>query len=156
MASARFGGSDLGSDYTQQEYTLDLRGYQSFSKNLVLAGQFLTTRIEGDDPFFILPRLGGDSGLRGYRGGLYLDRTRTLGRLELRRSRLWKRLGAVAFAGIGDVAPSPEKLSLSGQLWSAGFGFRYLLDAQERVNVRLDFGFGNGDSGFYLSLGEAF
>jgi hypothetical protein len=62
----------------------------------------------------------------------------------------------VVFAGLGDVAPSPTKLTLAAELWSAGFGFRYRLDDRERVNVRLDFGFGNGDSGFFLSLGEAF
>ncbi len=156
QAVARFGGSDMGSDYTYQEYTLDLRGYWTVGEITVLAGQYLTTRLEGDVPFFILPRLGGDTALRGYRGGLYMDQTRALGRLELRRSHLWGRLGMVAFAGIGDVAPSPEKLTLGSELWSAGFGLRYMLDPKERVNIRMDIGFGNGDSGFYLSLGEAF
>jgi len=156
QATARFAGSDLGSDYTTQEYILDLRRYWPVGRNLVLAGQYLTTRLEGEPPFFLLPRLGGDSRLRGYRGGLYMDQTRALARLELRRSHLWGRLGAVVFAGAGDVAPSPAKLTTSAELWSAGFGFRYMLDQKERLNLRLDFGFGNGDSGFYLSLGEAF
>lgn len=156
QATARFAGSGLGSDFTTQEYTLDLRGYRSLSPDLVLAGQYLTTQMHGDPPFFIMPRLGGDTGLRGYRGGLYLDRTRALARLELRRSRLWGALGAVVFAGAGDVARTPHKLTLGAQLWSAGFGLRYMMDQTERVNVRVDFGFGNGDSGFFLSLGEAF
>ncbi len=156
QAGARFGGTDLGSDYTFQEYTLDLRGYWTVGADLVLAGQYLTTRLEGEAPFFALSRLGGDMGLRGYRGGLYLDQTRAFGRLELRRSHLWGPLGAVVFAGIGDVAPSPQKLTLGSGLWSAGFGLRYMLDPEERVNIRVDFGFGQGDPGFYLSLGEAF
>ncbi len=155
-AGARFGGTDLGSDYTYQEYTLDLRGYWPLGEYTVLAGQYLTTRLEGEAPFFAMPRLGGNDGLRGYRGSLFMDKTRALGRLEMRRSRLWGPLGAVVFAGIGDVAPSPGKLTLGGELWSAGFGLRYMLDPNERVNIRIDFGFGNGDSGFYLSLGEAF
>jgi len=156
QATARFAGSDLGSDYTTQEYTLDLRGYWTVGQDLVLAGQYLTTRLEGDAPFFIMPRLGGDTGLRGYRAGLYMDQTRALSRVELRRSHLWGHLGVVAFAGIGDVATSPTKLTLAGELWSAGFGLRYMLDDKERVNLRMDFGFGNGDTGFFLSLGEAF
>jgi len=151
-----FGGSGLGSDYTFREYTMDLRGYWNVGEDLVLAGQSLTTHLEGDAPFFILPRLGGETALRGYRGGLYMDQTRALGRVELRRNHLWKSLGVVVFAGIGDVAPSLEKLTLGGKLWSTGFGLRYLLDPEEKVNLRLDYGFGNGDSGFYLSLGEAF
>jgi len=156
QANARFGGSSLGSDFTYEEYTLDLRGYRTIAPNLVLAGQYLTTSLEGDAPFYILPRLGGNSGLRGYRGGLYMDKTRALARVELRRSKLWKSLGMVAFAGIGDVAPAPSKLTLAGNLWSAGLGFRFMVDSRERVNLRVDFGFGNDDSGFYISLGEAF
>jgi hypothetical protein len=69
---------------------------------------------------------------------------------------IFKRFGAVAFAGIGDVAPSPSRLTLSKQLWSAGFGLRFAFDETEMVNIRVDFGWGNGDSGFFLSLGEAF
>ncbi len=153
---ARFGGSGIGSDYNYQEYSLDLRKYWTVGENTVLAGQYLAKHFAGDVPFFSLPRLGGNDGLRGYRGALYSDQSRTLGRLELRRSQIWRGLGAVVFAGIGDVAPSPEKLTLANELWTAGFGLRYMLDAKEKVNVRLDFGFGNGDSGFYLSLGEAF
>ncbi len=156
QATARFAGRDLGSAYTYQEYTLDLRQYWQVGDKTVLAGQLLATHLEGDAPFFILPRLGGDNGLRGYRGGLYVDDTRALSRLELRRAGLWGHLGAVAFAGVGDVAPSPRNLTLAAELWSAGFGFRYMLDQKERVNLRVDFGFGNGDSGFFLSLGEAF
>jgi outer membrane protein assembly factor BamA len=156
QVSARFGGTALGSDYTIEEYNLDLRRYWTVGQNWVLAGQYLTTRIEGDAPFFVMPRLGGDSGLRGYRGGLYLDATRALLRFELRRSHLWGRMGAVVFAGAGDVAPTPAKLTLAGELWTTGFGLRYMVDEKERVNIRIDYGFGNGDSGFFLSLGEAF
>jgi len=31
-----------------------------------------------------------------------------------------------------------------------------VLSHEEMVNIRVDFGFGNDDSGFFLSLGEAF
>jgi len=31
-----------------------------------------------------------------------------------------------------------------------------MIDPDERVNLRVDIGAGNGDGGFYLSLGEAF
>jgi hypothetical protein len=156
QAIARFGGAGLGNDYTYQEHTLDLRKYATLRPNLVVAIQCLATSMVGEPPFFLLPRLGGDSGLRGYRGSLYLDRTLALARCEVRRGQLWGRLGAVAFAGIGDVAPSVARLTLSKRLWAAGFGVRYLVDQREKVNVRVDVGFGNGDSGFFLSLGEAF
>lgn len=156
QTSLRWAGPALGSAYDYREWEVDLRGYRTVGRNLVLAGQLLMTSLAGDPPFFVLPRLGGDEGLRGYRGGLYLDRTRALARAELRRSRVWGRLGAVLFAGIGDVAPASGELTLAGRLWTLGGGLRFMLNEKERVNIRLDFGTGNGDSGAFLSLGEAF
>jgi hypothetical protein len=156
QAIARFAGGGLGSDYTMTELDLDLRGYRNLGPALVLAGQARIVRQTGEVPFFAMPRLGGDTGLRGYRGGLYRDRTCALARAELRRDRLWGQLGAVAFAGIGDVSPDPGDLTFAARLWTVGGGLRYMVDAKERVNIRLDVGLGNGDSGFFLSLGEAF
>jgi len=146
----------FGSDYRFNQFYADFRGYLSAGEKTVLAAQLLGTGLDGDPPFFSFPRLGGENGLRGYRGGLYLDKTRVLGRVEYRRDRIVGRFGGVLFAGIGDVASSVGRLTLAGNLWSAGFGFRYIWDEVEKLKVRLDFGFGNGDSGFYLSLGEAF
>lgn len=39
---------------------------------------------------------------------------------------------------------------------SYGFGFRYLLDRKEGINLRFDFGYGKNSSGFYFTAGEAF
>ncbi len=146
----------FGSDYRFNRFSADFRGYLPLGEDSVLAAQLLGTGLDGDPPFFVYPRLGGEGGLRGYRGGLFLDMTRVLGRVEYRRDRIMGRFGGVLFAGIGDVAPDVGKLTLAGNLWSAGFGLRYLWDEAENLKIRLDFGFGNGDSGFYLSLGEAF
>jgi len=153
---ARWARDGFGSDYDFNEFNADLRGYVSLGERTVLAGQLLGSRLEQDVPFFVLPKLGGEYGLRGYRGGLYRDNVRVLGRAEIRRDAVWKRLGVVGFAGLGDVAPTPGKVTTTGSLWTAGFGLRYLLDRGEKVKIRLDFGWGNGDSGFYLSLGEVF
>ncbi|MCB1183228.1 BamA/TamA family outer membrane protein [bacterium] len=152
----RFAGKALGSDYALDEVVVDLRGYRSLGPDLILAGQTLLTRQTGAVPFWALPRLGGDEGLRGYRGALYRDRTCALARAELRRDALWGRLGGVVFAGVGDVAPDPSALTLAGRLWTVGGGLRFMIDTRERVNIRADVGFGNGDAGFFLSLGEAF
>ena len=62
----------------------------------------------------------------------------------------------VFFAGWGDVASRPDQLVLNSGLWTVGCGLRFTLDRQEQVKLRLDYGLGNGDSGFYLTLGEAF
>jgi outer membrane protein assembly factor BamA len=146
----------FGSDFRYNRFAGDFRGYLATNDKTVWATQLLATGLDGGPPFYVLPRLGGDEGLRGYRGGLYMDKTRVLGRVEYRRDRLVRRFGGVLFAGIGDVAPSLDKLTLAGGLWTAGFGVRYIWDEAEKLKIRLDFGWGNGDSGFYLSLGEAF
>jgi outer membrane translocation and assembly module TamA len=153
---AHWARDGFGSDYAYEMYELDLRGYRALGDRMVLAGQFMGTSLDGAPPFYMLPRLGGEQGLRGYRGSLYRDRTAALGRVELRRAEIWNRFGAVVFGGIGDVAPRVSKLTLAKRLWTAGFGLRFAWDETEKVNVRLDFGWGNGDSGFFLSLGEAF
>jgi hypothetical protein len=145
-----------GSDYDFNQFTVDFRGYRALGKNTVWAAQLLATGLDGDPPFFTFPRLGGEEGLRGYRGGLYLDKTRVLGRVEYRREGVIGRFGGVLFGGIGDVAAHLDALTLAGNLWTAGLGVRYLWDEREKLKVRLDYGWGNGDSGFYLSLGEAF
>lgn len=146
----------LGSDYDFNQFTGDFRGYRAMGEKTVWAAQLLATGLDGDPPFFYYPRLGGEDGLRGYRGGLYLDKTRVLGRVEYRRSEIIGRFGGVLFAGIGDISPHLGDLTLAANLWSAGLGIRYLWDEGEKLKIRLDFGWGNGDSGFYLSLGEAF
>ena len=153
---ARTSSSTFGSDYSFNQFIADFRGYIPLGENSMLAGQLTGTKLDGDPPFFSFPLLGGEEGLRGYRAGLFRDKTRALGRVEYRRDRILGRFGGVMFAGIGDVAPSVDKLTLAGNLWTAGFGVRYLLDEAERLKIRLDFGWGNGDSGFYLTLGEAF
>ena len=152
----RTSSGTFGSDYSFNQFIADFRGYIPLGENSMLAGQLTGTKLDGDPPFFSFPLLGGEEGLRGYRAGLFRDKTRALGRVEYRRDRILGRFGGVMFAGIGDVAPSVDKLTLAGNLWTAGFGVRYLLDEAERLKIRLDFGWGNGDSGFYLTLGEAF
>lgn len=148
--------SGLGSDYHLTETLINLRHYFSLGTSGSLAFQAHLMSHRGDSPFFALPRLGGFDGLRGYLSGRYTDQTRFFVRGEWRSREFWKGLGAAVFAGMGDVAPSVDKLSSSAQLYTFGFGLRYTLNQQEQVKVRVDMGFGNGDQGFYLGLGEAF
>jgi hypothetical protein len=148
--------SAFGSDYTLTETVIDLRHYVPIGGAGSLAFQANIISQDGDAPFFKLPRLGGFDGMRGYMGGRYTDQARFFVRTEWRTYEFWKGLGATVFAGYGDVAPAWDKLSTAAELYTVGFGLRYTLNAQEQVKVRMDMGFGNGDQGFYLGLGEAF
>lgn len=39
---------------------------------------------------------------------------------------------------------------------AAGVGVRYQLSKQQRLNIRVDFAVGDGSTGVYFNLGEAF
>ena len=145
-----------GSDYHYTESFVDLRRYWPTGERSSLALQAVGRDIDGVAPFFRLPRLGGQNGLRGYAGGRFIDDTMVMVRTEWRTGPVWKRFGAVAFAGMGDVAPGVGDLTTAAGLTTWGLGLRWLVNTEEKVNVRMDFGFGKDDSGFYLSLGEAF
>ncbi len=138
-------------------YRANLRGYVSLWPGHVLAGQFYGNTITGTVPFFRLNDLGGDDGgLRGYPRGRFVDKTMVNAQVEYRLERIWKRLGAVAFAGLGDLAARPEELALGQALYSYGLGLRFTIERQQKLNIRMDYALGEGYSGFYLTLGEAF
>ncbi|HPF69968.1 MAG TPA: BamA/TamA family outer membrane protein [Candidatus Krumholzibacteria bacterium] len=156
QGSVGFSGDGLGGDYTYTDATIDLRTYHPLGEGGALAGQVLLRSLDGTAPFFELPTLGGQSGLRGYQGARFRDAALALARVEWRSGPVWKRFGGVLFAGMGDVAPSAGRLTTAAGLTTVGLGLRWMVNPAEKVNIRMDFGFGNGDSGFYLSLGEAF
>jgi hypothetical protein len=62
------------------------------------------------------------------------------------RMPLWRRLGAAAFGGLG-------QLGLNRFKYSVGWGLRYNINPKERLNLRLDLGF---TSGTCVTIGEAF
>jgi hypothetical protein len=67
-----------------------------------------------------------------------------------------KRIGAVAFAGVGEVMPSLNALTFENLLPSGGVGLRYVLAEQNHVALRFDVAWGREGGQFYLTVGEAF
>lgn len=153
-ASRTMDASGNGNDYST--LSLDLRGYLPVRSG-VMALRALGIASGEAPPFDLMPRLGGQSLLRGYFGGRYRDRS--LGALEAElRSGMWKRLRAVLFAGAGQVADVPGDMQFAALHPGAGFGLRFLLNRGEEFNLRLDYGWGFDveSSGFYIGFGEAF
>jgi len=149
FANAWFGDSGFGL------YTLDLRQYFPVARTHVVALRALGGASSGEPPFDQYPQLGGDSLLRGYYEGRYRDRVLLAFQAEYRAPLFW-RIGAVGFAGAGQVAPDFGSLGLDRFWFSGGAGLRFLLARKEGLNMRMDFAIAEGSSGFYLSLGEAF
>ncbi|WP_392339093.1 BamA/TamA family outer membrane protein [Moritella marina] len=119
----------------------------------VLAWQVHGRFTQGDVPWDQLSALGGGGLLRGYNSGRYRDEQMLLAQVEYRLN-LPGRHGMVFWGGAGGLADNIDKLSADELLPTAGVGYRF--EVKPKVNLRLDMGFGNGDSGFYFNVNEAF
>jgi outer membrane protein assembly factor BamA len=145
----------LGADFEFNQTTLDLRRYLPIGESRVVALRALGIASGGTVPFQLMPQLGGDQLLRGYFGGRFRERQLLAAQAEF-RSRVWKRLGLVAFAAAGQVARDLDGLGIDRFRYSGGLGLRFLLISQEGMNLRADFGFGEDQSAFYIGFGEVF
>ena len=145
----------LGSDYDFNQYILDLRRYFPLAKDQVLGIQFYNNNTGGYPPFYRLPALGGGVLMRGYYQGRYRDQNYMMAQLEYRMI-VWWRVGLAVFTATGDVAPQLRDFQLNEFKYSAGFGLRFVLDVIEKLDMRLDFGFGKKTSGVYVAIQEAF
>lgn len=145
-----------GSNFNYTNVVFDLRKYIPVFNNKVLAFQLYSFNNTGEVPIRSLASFGGASRMRGYYDGRYKDKDMLEFQGEYRFP-VYKRIGAVAFAGGGTVGNSFTDYSLSDLKFSYGAGLRIALDKREKLNLRLDYGIGQGkNNGFYLQLGEAF
>ena len=145
----------IGSKYTFTSWKINLRNYISLSENTVFAAQIYGEFLSGNPPFYKLPRLGGAHIMRGYLRGRFRDKNYYAIQSEL-RTHIWKNFGAVIFISMGDVSPSFNSFKLVNAKYSYGFGLRYRFDKKEKLDVRVDFGFGKNSSGVYFGIEQAF
>jgi outer membrane protein assembly factor BamA len=145
----------LGSSYDFTRYRLDVRKYFPLFSSHVLAFQSYFSLITGNPPFQMLSLMGGQNWMRGYYRGRFRDKNMIVLQLEYRMPLFWK-FGIVGFVGFGDVADKVDNFVLTDFKYSAGFGFRYLLSREEKINVRLDFGFCKESFCVYIAVSEAF
>jgi outer membrane protein assembly factor BamA len=156
-AASLFAFEGIGSDYKFSKFSLDVRKFFPIGKQkksvlgLNLYGEF----TGGDIPFFQLSYLGGGKRMRGYLEGRYRDKHHAMMQAEYRFPIFW-RFGGVVFASTGGVAPQVGGVFNDLRL-AYGGGIRFLLNKEEGANIRIDYGVGaKGNSGFYLTIGEAF
>ncbi len=146
-------------DYSFINFFVDARYYTTvFSKKDILALQAWYNYTGGNSiPFYVLPRLGGDSRLRGIKHeNLYRDHNAYYFQLEGRRHLFW-RIGGVLFAGVGEVNASLTDFQFKTVRYVFGIGGRFQPFKNEKLNLRLDIGKGPGSQyAAYLAVGEAF
>lgn len=159
----------MGSEYDFTRVDIDFRTYFLAFKKHVLAFQMLFVNTWGNSPFETMALLGGKTIMRGHYEGRFRDNFLYAGQLEYRlpigrsdwidnREKIpfKERWGVVGFVGVGDVATSFSEIELNKIKSSVGFGIRYLVLPKERINVRIDFGFGTQNPGLYFNIREAF
>jgi len=154
VSASTFGGG-LGSDYGFTRYNLDVRQYLPVLSSHVVAFQGYMNIITGDPPFNMMSLFGGGELMRGYYEGRYRDKSMVAFQAEYRMP-VWRRFGLACFLGVGDVSDTMSHFAWRDFKHSVGFGFRYLLSPEEKVNVRCDVAYGRHSSGFYITLLEAF
>ncbi len=137
--------------FTSTEVIVD--NFRPLWQGAILATDLHGLFHNGDVPWTMLSQIGSPFRMRGYYEGRYRDKNMVEVQAELRQ-KLWRRFGGVVWAGAGTIFPKFDEFKVSHTLLNCGLGVRWEL--KSRVNVRLDWGFGKGQTGAVLSLYEAF
>jgi outer membrane protein assembly factor BamA len=138
-----------------QSILLSYNKYIGFGSRNVLAVRGSACSVWGSAPFYDLCLLGMSKDLRGYEIGRFRDRRFLAGQIEYRRELFW-RLGAVAFAGAGEVGKKFSDFNTSDIVPGGGVGIRLLLAKKTHVNLRVDYAWGKDSHALYIGVMEAF
>jgi outer membrane protein assembly factor BamA len=106
-----------------------------------------------NSPWPLKEALGGANRMRGYYTGRYIDNNIISAQIEIRQH-LFNRFGCAAWVGAGTVFPEFKEFEFDNILPTYGFGIRW--EFKHNMNLRVDYGFGKSNSGFVLSISEAF
>ena len=148
----------LGSDFSFNRFTIDLRKFYSISildTTHVFAFQVFTDFTNGTVPFYLLPTFGGENNLRGIYNGRFRDNNSFFLQGEYRFPVFW-RFGLALFGGIGEAFRKINYFSLSELKLAGGIGIRGSVIPEDKISVRIDFGFSKYKTEFYISFNEAF
>ena len=145
----------FGSDFNFSSLVVDVRKFFPLKKGRVLGMQLIFKENKGTVPIRNLALLGGSEMMRGYYYGRYTDKDMIAYQAEIRQFLFW-RLGVVGFAGLGEVADRISNFRLDGFHYAAGAGLRLMVSKSEKLNLRIDYGFGKNSGGLYVILKEAF
>lgn len=148
----------LGSDYDFVRNEIDMRHYISVFPNQTLAVQGYSSTISDEIPFHKMAYL--NENMRAVTANKFIDRHSIVFRIENRifpwSNPLLERFGFVTFLETGEVGENLEDLSLNGLKLSYGVGLRISFLMNDRLNVRLDIGFGEQNRSLSMGSREEF
>ncbi|MCC9135433.1 BamA/TamA family outer membrane protein [Pontibacter silvestris] len=153
--SAYHFGSTFGGDFDYNNYNFIFSSYYELKPDHVLGTNTVLNLNSGNVPVQRLATSGGERILRSYARNRFFD-DHFAGTQAEYRFPLFRKVGMVAFAGVGDVFDKPSDISLSTLKYSIGTGFRYSVLPQEKLNSRLDIGLGREGIAVFVGIGEAF
>lgn len=145
----------LGSTFGFINVNSTYQRYWQLKRKHILAWQTKARLTFGDVPFLDLSTLGNDDLLRGYPKNRFRDNHFVGTQLEYRFPLFW-RFGGVTFAGAGDVFGPNSNLQFKHLKYSVGGGLRFIVNPAERLNIRLDYGYGKEGGYFYFMVAESF
>ena len=146
----------FGGEYQYEMYRLDFRKYLSLYPKHVIAFQVFSILTSKDPPFRGMPQMGSPIYMRGYYAGRFRDKNMFTTQVEYRMPLFW-RLGLVGFLGAGQVSHDMQGFALNQLKHSMGLGVRFQLLKNRKVNLRIDYGVGEGAaSNWYVVVSEAF
>lgn len=143
----------VGSGHSFNRTELIFRAYKGLWKGGILAYDLQGIFNTSDVPWSMTASMGGSRGMRGYYRGQYNDKMMAQTQVELRQH-VWRRNSVVAWIGAGNIFPKFKDFKWDQTLPTYGVGYRW--EFKKRVNVRLDYGVGKGQTGFYFGINEAF
>lgn len=153
--SSYFYNPAFGSTFKFNLINTEFRKYWQVRPKHILAFQIKGRFSFGDVPFLDMSQIGNEDILRGYPKNRFRDQHMMATQLEYRFPLFW-RFGMTTFAGFGDVFSRPQDLTWRTTKYTVGAGLRFLVNSAERINIRVDYGYGSQGGYFYFSVSEAF
>jgi hypothetical protein len=138
----------FGGDFGYGDLDSFLIGYLPLADNVTLGLRGELKYASGDVPFYGLPYVS----LRGVPAGRFVDNVAMVGEAELRWD-FTTRWSAVAFGGVGGVAPAFDELDSTKWVPAIGGGFRYLIAREYGLRIGLDVAVSKDDAGIYVAVG---
>jgi hypothetical protein len=156
-----FFSTKLGGNNNYTVHLFDYRHAQKIGRE----GSTLVWQVKGrfaigNVPYGETSQLGTPFDLRGYTWGRYRDKQMIFLLTEYRykfrkKNKELSKHGVVTWVGTGTIF-NKQSIQDKSHKWLPNVGLGYRFEVQDRLNVRLDYGFGRQTSGFYFSFNQAF
>ena len=130
----------MAGQYAPQLRTLTFDFYRKLWKGAIFAYDLYADFTAGTPSWHMYAKMGGMERMRGYYEGRYRDKRLVETQIELRQ-KIYRRHGVVAWIGGGQVWGT-DKFRWDNTLYSFGCGYRF--EFKNRMNIRLDYGWGVG------------